>query len=357
MQNDKLKCKITCALLLLCSCAFALSHAGKGPGSSSFEFLNIEVGSRETGMGSGSAISHGPNAYWWNPAGLSHLERKHISLMYNQFLEGITAQRAGYSFPMKNQKAAAVNILILSITGIEGYSWHDVPTGEVPAKDYCISFTQSKRFTGYLATGLTLKAIVEQLEEDSAFTIGFDLGILLEPFSNFWLSGGLRNIGVSGKFIEKKEPLPNSIFSGIGMRINKSTLISADLLYIDSETKYGAGVEFNLWNLIFFRAGWNNFADVDETFRIGAGWKLKDISLDYAYAPYGKLGNTSRVDLNIKFGKLPLIESIYRQARKLYKSENYEQAWIEFNKVNSLSPGYKKVKTWLEKTKSKIEPQ
>ena len=139
------------------------------------------------------------------------------------------------------------------------------------------------------------------------------------------------------------------------MRINRSTLISADLLYIDSETKYGAGVEFNLWNLIFFRAGWNNFADVDETFRMGAGWKLKDISLDYAYAPYGKLGNTSRVDLNIKFGKLPLIESIYRQARKLYKSENYEQAWIEFNKVNSLSQGYKKVKTWIEKTKEKLK--
>ncbi len=325
------------------------SYSAKGPGSTGFEFLNIPIGAREVGMGSGTAICHGPNAYWWNPAGLCFLGHKYVSLMYNKWFSGISQQRIGFSFPMKNEACGAINISMLSISDIEGYSWHDVPTGNITARDLYISYTQSKRFS-HTMIGMTIKAISEKLEEESAFAVAFDIGGLIEPANDLWISAGVRNLGSSDKFIKESETLPMTIFSGAGVRLNKFILVSSDVLYLNSELKYGAGAELNIWSLLFFRIGWNNVSDLSETFRYGAGWKWLDISIDFAYAPYGKLGNTSRFDLNFKFGKLTLTESIYRYARKLYKSKNYEQAWIEFNKVNSLSPDYKKVNIWLNKT-------
>ncbi|MFH1415539.1 MAG: PorV/PorQ family protein [Elusimicrobiota bacterium] len=327
----------------------------KGPGSSAYEFLIIPVGSREVGMGSGTAVAHGPNAFWWNPAGLCYLDYKCASLMYNMWFEGISQQRAGYSFPMKGNSYGSVNISMLSVSGIEGYSWHDVPTGEVTSKDYYFSYTQGKRLSPELAAGITLKSIIEQLDEDRSFAFAFDLGVIYEPSEGIWIAGGVRNLGKSGKFDIETAPLPLTLFSGLGIRINRFILVSSDVQYLNSELKYGAGTEVSIWDLGFLRAGYNNVADIDESFSIGAGWKWLDISVDYAYAPYGKLGNTNRFDITVRFGKLTLVESIYRNARSLYKNKSYKQAWIEFNKVDSLSPEYKRVRIWLENTTKQME--
>jgi hypothetical protein len=334
-----------------------IANAGKGPGTSGFEFLNIPVGAREISMGSGSAVAHGANAYWWNPAGLAYLERNCLSFMYNNYLDGITQQRAGFSFPMKNQSVGAVNLSMLSITGIEGYNWNDIATGEITASDYYFSYTQAKRFSYGFMGGMTLKAITEKLDTEDAMAFGVDLGLISSPVENFWFSLGAKNLGISGKFITTSEPMPMSAFSGVGVRINKFTLFSSDVYYMDSEIKYGAGVEFDLWDLLYFRGGWNNISDLTDTFRMGVGWKLHSMQIDYALAPYGKLGTTSRIDINIKFGLVPLIESIYRNARKYYKEKYYKRAWVEFNKVNSLSPGYKKVTTWIKKCEFHINQQ
>ena len=348
--------KLICFLLLFTFHFSLFTLFAKGPGSSSFEFLNIPVGAREIAMGGGTAISHSPNAYWWNPAGLAYVERPQISLMYNQHFQDITQQRAGVSFPMKNQSAGAVNISMLSIGGIDGYDWFGNPTGEVQASSYYISYTQSRRLISSFMAGLTLKAIVEQLDDIRPFAVAVDAGFILHPMDGFWFSGGIRNVGVSGKVIEKSEKLPFSAFTGLGLKVNEFTLVSGDVLMLDNnfdDIRYGFGVEFDLWDMLFFRGGYNNTADVDELFRLGAGWRWKDISLDYVYAPYGILGRAHLIDLNISFGNPTLIERMYRRALKLYKQKKYEDAWVEFNKVYSLNSNYKKVKIWLDKVENK----
>lgn len=345
---------LICLILALPASVFG----GKGAGSSSYEFLNIPVGSRETAMGSGTAVAHGSNAFWWNPAGLAYLERSCLSLAYNRWFEGITQQRAGYSFviPGIGRSAGAFNISMLSAGGIEGYDWFDVSTGEVPFKDYSLSYTQAKAFKNYFLAGITLKTIFEQLgERDSSFGGTVDLGILLNPVGEFWMSAGVRNLGVATEFDRRKENLPCMFFGGLGLRLNKSILVSSDIMYLEQEIKYGAGFEFDVWDMIFLRAGWNDFSDSGENFRAGAGWKWKDFSIDYVYVPYGKLGNTHRLDLNLKFGRLPLIENLYREGIRLYKNKKYAESWIEFNKVKLFNSDYKKIDIWLEKVKKKVE--
>ncbi|MBN2407183.1 MAG: PorV/PorQ family protein [Elusimicrobia bacterium] len=329
--------------------------SGKGPGSSGYEFLNIPVGSREAAIGAGTAIAHNPNAFWWNPAGIAFVERFSVSLMYNKWFEDITQQRAGCTFPMMQRSVGAVNVSMLSVPGIEGYSWFDIPTGEVQAKDYCASYTQAKYFSDLMVAGLTLKGVVEQLDDVSVYAMALDIGAISSPVENLWLSAGVKNAGVSKTHIEEKGILPISFFTGLGIRMNKLILFASDITYIDQEIKYGAGAEFNIFDLLYIRCGTNNFADAGDNIQAGAGWKIKDIGFDYAYVPYGKLGSTHRVDLNIMFGDPPLIEQIYRNAVKLFKQNMFKEAWIEFNKVKTLDAAYKKVGRRIREAEEKMK--
>ena len=329
--------------------------AGAGPGSSSFDFMNIHEGAREAGIGNASAISRGANAVWWNPAGLAYLERATVNLSYNSWFDGIARQRAGYSFLMQNRSAGAVNLLLHSVTGIDGYDWHGTPTSELKAASYAVSYSQARRFSNTVAAGLSIKGLFEILDEHDAWAACIDAGVIFEPADNFWISAGVKNAGASGSFIRENEPLPFTVFTGLGLTLNRYLLISADLLRLDGQLRYGGGVEAGLWGLLFFRGGWNNFSDISDSFHLGAGWRFKDITIDYAYAPFGDLGTVHRVDLTYEFGSPPLIENLYRMAKRLYSAGNYREAFIEFGKVHSLDPRYKQIRSWLEKTRQKIE--
>jgi len=341
---------IICSILLAAS---QYSSAGAA-GTTSFEFLNIPVGARESGLGSASAVACGANAFWWNPAKLAYLERNTASLAYNSWFEGIGRQRAGYSFLLPNRSAGAANLQIHSVRGIDGYDWYGTPTSELKAASYALSYTQARRFTNLFAAGLNFKALYEVLENENAFAAAADAGVIFEPVSSLWLSLGVRNLGAAGSFIDENERLPFSAFCGVGLRVNRYLLLSSDIYYTDSQFKYGAGLEAGLWDLIFVRGGWNNWADLDDGFHLGAGWRYKDIMLDYSYSPYADMGIAHRVDISFEFGELPMIERLYRGAKSLYSNEKYRKALIEFNKVFALDPHYKQIRSWLEKTDEKI---
>jgi len=49
------------------------------------------------------------------------------------------------------------------------------------------------------------------------------------------------------------------------------------------------------------RAGYRTGQDIGSGISYGAGFKIGKISLDYAYVPYGDLGNIQRISLGIKF--------------------------------------------------------
>ncbi|MGM0568731.1 MAG: PorV/PorQ family protein [Elusimicrobiota bacterium] len=341
---------------LISAAAVMPSYAllGEGPGSAGYDFLNIPVGARRIGMGCGSALKGGSDVYWWNPAGIAYVERPVASLMHNKFFEGINQQRAGYTFPMDEMSAGSVNITMLSYGEIEGYDWDGINTGGLSAGSYSLSYTQAKKFNPVLAGGLSLKLIYEQMEEENAFASAVDGGLLAEVYPGLSLGAGCKNLGVSGNFIDESPSLPTSFFFGAALKLNYFTFLAGDISYVDGELKFGSGVELSLWDTFYFRGGWDGFADADETFRMGAGWNIRGTSVNYAYAPYGKLGDTHRLDLSFKFGRPPLVERIYRRARAFYSDENFEDAWVEFHKVKALNSNYKRVSYWLEKVEEEI---
>ncbi len=355
MKRIIIKSIFSFAAIIIVATAPVFSVFGDGPGSTGYDFLNIPIGARRIGMAAGTAVTGDSDIYWWNPAGVAYVERPVVSLMHNQFIEGISQQRAGFTFPMEGMSAGAVNLTMLSYGDIDGYDWDGSPTGGVSAGSYSISYTQAKRFTYDTAAGLSLKVIHEQLDDESAFAAALDGGALFEPYEGVSVGLGWRNLGVSGNFIDEAPQLPLSLFFGAGLRLNYFTLFVTDISYLDGELKYGAGVELSLWDSFFFRGGWESFADVDETFRLGAGWSFRGTGINYAFAPYDKFGSTHRMDISFQFGEPPLIERIYRRGQSLYRQEKFEEAWVEFNKVKALNSRYKRINYWVERVEDEIK--
>ncbi len=339
-------------LLLLTGPLFGMF--GSGPGSTGYDYLNLPLGARRSAMAAGSAVTGDCDVYWWNPASLVYVERPVAGLMYNSYIEGISQQRAGFTFPMENMSVGALNINMIQYGEIEGYDWEGISRGNVEAGSYSLSYSQARRFSPALSGGLSLKLIYEQLEDESAFAAAFDGGTIIEVYPGVKLGGGWKNLGMSGNFIDEAPSLPLSFFAGMGLRLNHFILLAGDLNFIDGEFKIASGVELDLWNTFFFRGGWDSFTGLDEAFRAGAGWKFSGTSINYAYAPYDRLGNTHRMDVSFKFGRPPMIERIYRRGRSLYRDEDYREAWVEFNKVKTLNPRYKRAAYWLERTEEII---
>jgi len=125
----------------------------------------------------------------------------------------------------------------------------------------------------------------------------------------------IQNIGSRMKFVSEENSLPMTIRGGIGYKILDSWIIEADaILPNDNTIIFGAGTQFVLkvdkeWS-ITPRVGYNTrtVSDLTDlkglTCGFGFNWQSvswKDMAIDYALVPYGKLGLTHRISLGMKF--------------------------------------------------------
>ncbi|MDI6704555.1 MAG: hypothetical protein QME40_07790, partial [bacterium] len=78
---------------------------------------------------------------------------------------------------------------------------------------------------------------------------------------------------------------------------------------IDNEMNFSLGIESWWFKILALRAGYKLGTDnkLSEHTEIATGWSagvgfnFKSFQLDYAYVPYGDLGDTSRVSLLFRF--------------------------------------------------------
>lgn len=69
----------------------------------------------------------------------------------------------------------------------------------------------------------------------------------------------------------------------------------------DNDVYWCLGAEWWMQDTIALRAGYKTNQDIGPGWSAGLGFKFQRICLDYAYAPYGDLGNTHRISLGMNF--------------------------------------------------------
>jgi len=118
-----------------------------------------------------------------------------------------------------------------------------------------------------------------------------------------------QNIGTKMKFVDEEDSLPINIRLGGAYKVKDKWIVSLDVSApIDNEINGGIGVENN-YKLsdnvnVAWRIGYNTkTTDVGGLggYSLGLGGNFKRYRVDYAFVPFGDLGDTHRISIGISF--------------------------------------------------------
>ncbi len=282
------------------------AHAASA-GGESFDFLTLDVGARPAAMGGAhAAVANGAAALHYNPAGLARTPRHEASFMHNQYVEGVSQEYMAAAL----QQGFGVSLQYLS-SGRQQRTTISKPDGAglgtYGLSDMALSLGYG-RAVGPLDLGAAAKYVRESIDNVSASGAMIDLGARYETEAVPGLSFGaaLSNLGPPVRHQGAREAVPalGRLGAAYQRRFSKHRiLLAADLVKQRTDRpRFGLGVEALWAESVALRLGYNGFQDSGPGVSAGGGYTLKDISIDYAFAPYGALGFGHRISLTWRWG-------------------------------------------------------
>ena len=327
------------------------------------EFLNIGVGGRALGMGNvQSAIVSDATAGFWNPAGLTKLEKKYNLVgMHSELFAGIVKNDYGsFATPLDTMSALGVSLIRVGVDDIADTRRLYNAGGQIQydsiqffsVADYAllVSYARKSNLLQGLSLGANTKIIYRHVGDfATCWGFGFDVGAQLERKGwklglvakditttfNAWAinSEELRDV-----YAATNNELPDNsveitlprLVLGVGRDFaigkkfsalvatdldftfdgKRNTLIRSGLVSIDPHV----GAEIGYDGIVFLRGGLNNiqqFEDVEggKSWKpqpnFGVGVAMRGLTLDLALSKIADNSNVSSVivSLGYKFDK------------------------------------------------------
>ena len=132
-------------------------------------FLNIGVGARSLGMGGAyTALADDANALYWNPAGLSKLEKREFTASHAELFESTRLDFLAYAHPTALGTFAA-GLTYLSQGKIEGRDGLGRPTAGYDASDAAMSVGYARKLEA-VELGATAKYVRSHIGSAEAQT-------------------------------------------------------------------------------------------------------------------------------------------------------------------------------------------
>lgn len=282
-------------------------------GTSGAAFLKIAPGARPVGMGEAfTAVADDVHAAYWNPAGLATLQKPEFAAMHMEYFQNINYEYAAFALPTKSIGTFGVSISNLNMSDLERRTDDtDVADGQFKASDSAYGLHYGRRVGDRLALGATGKFIRQTIDEVSANAFAADLGALYDiRWQDMKVGAAVQNLGSSVKFREESDPLPMLMRIGVsGRALERKLLLSSDItIPRDNQIGLAFGGEYRhrlaKGLSAAVRSGYRTDTDVDGLSGLSAGGGLTfgRASFDFAWVPFGDLGNAYRLSLHIKFG-------------------------------------------------------
>jgi hypothetical protein len=323
MKYIKISIVVIAFLAILSNSGFSQGNGSKYAG----EFLAIGVGGRPLGMGSAYvALVNDVTAGYWNPALLSKLEYPQFALMHDaRFGNLLNYNYAAVGIPIGKNQSLGISAIVNGIDDIPDTrnAWDPV-AGRLDndkityfnSVDYAFFLTYSKKQNEKFSYGANFKVIRRSLAEESAWGLGFDLGLAYNPIERLMIGANLQDVTTTylAWSTGKKENISPTAKIGaayvIPVPFLNGTFVPASDLDIRFENRrtasnfnigtvsfdFHGGLEYNYANLFSIRGGYNEIGNLT----LGAGIKLPKINIDYSFAKFDgteDLGNTHRISL------------------------------------------------------------
>lgn len=282
-----------------------LSSFGRDPGTSGGSFLKIDTGARPVGMGGVfCGIADDVNAIHYNPAGLIQVKQKEIIVTHNEWIEGIRSEFLGYAHPVNKYWVLGLTLNYLYITGLVERDIYGNESGKTfGGNNGVVTFALCRKLQDNISAGANFKIIREAVKDKNDVAYALDIGFLYR-WTKLKLGIAVQNLGTKIKLYEESFSLPLNFKFGLGYKLIENMELGLDVNKpIDNEIDIRIGGEYWVADIIALRVGYK--IDQEENTGIGIaaglGFRYGNYQIDYSFLPFGDLGNTHRISLNVRF--------------------------------------------------------
>jgi opacity protein-like surface antigen len=307
-------------------------------GSVGAQFLKVGVGARYTALGDAAVatVSDGYSLYW-NPGALGRLNYSYLEFTNTQWIEGVQLNFASYSRPTD---FGTFGVAVTSLTsGDIEMTTIEQPDGTgdfYSTSSYAITLGYARQLTDFFSVGVAGKYVTERISEENAQGMAFDVGTVLYPgYRNLRIGMAITNLGPELKFSGPElnfnyDPSPeNSSYDpakavravdGYDLPLMFRIGVAYDIQYgeftrvtlaaeardpADNDQQGSLGTEVAFSEQFFLRGGWK-FNYAEESWTVGGGmnlpvWDNTDLTLNYAWADFGRLENVHRFSFGFRF--------------------------------------------------------
>ncbi len=251
-----------------------------------FAWLKLNPGARGIALGDAYlSVANGPEAIFWNPAGIGKGNGWKANFTHWQHFKGIRYEFLGLSTE-RGCNAYGLGLSGIFTGEIEHYNDTQKLLGEYRAYDFLGSLSYTRRLDEGLYFGGTIKWIHERIYIYELSNWALDFGVIYNVYPNLWIGGTLANLGYSSAFENEKIKLPRCWKIGASYEKGKG-LVSLDInKYIDAVLEAGIGVEYRINPIFCVRSGYRTKATGSYSLSCGFGVKFKGLEFDYAFKPY-----------------------------------------------------------------------
>lgn len=342
------KILVSMTLLLMALTCVAQAQTSDRAGVVGALFLKLGVSPRAAAMGNTYVgVADDLTGVFLSPVSIVNLESYQFFAAEVEYLVDMKAAAGAFSFPMPQAIGGrgavhytgffSGDMTMTTAEDIDGiatdrqFSWNELALGA----------TYARNFTDKFSIGLTAKYVRTDVADFFSQTFAFDVGTLYKTgFRNLRLGMSATNFGPDMKFDGK---YVNTFISGIwqvgvpeeygyfALPISLQVGI-ADDLYSDEQLRVTGALDFSHPNdlaerihvgaevayneMLFLRGGF--FMDMDKSeisdpvdkndkaldryneFRFGAGVKVSNFTVDYAWQDVESLGNVHRIGVTIR---------------------------------------------------------
>jgi long-subunit fatty acid transport protein len=318
--------------------AFAQTNTGTTIG----QFLLIEPSARYAGMGNAAVAAQDEiAAAWYNPAAIGRLRGYGVQFTHSLWLADITYDYASAMISVENIGNLLVNVTSLNSGEIDVRTVdQEHGTGErYSVSDIALGLGFGRKLTDRFSMGLQINYIQQTIWHSTLSTVALNIGTLFDITKDgLRLGASLSNYGLPSKYsgrdirimydLDAKKhgdnsTLPGEVVTGefplpLVFRVGLSypmQLGESHKLHLavnafhpnDNNESISLGAEWLMMNTLALRAGYQNLflKDSEAGLTLGAGFQLKisgyNLSVDYAWADYGRLINAQRFTAGIMF--------------------------------------------------------
>lgn len=312
------------------SLVFAQTSADQKVGMTGADFLTIGVGARAAALGEAYvALANDASAVYWNPAGITLLDRGGIFAAYNQWPADIVFSAAAVAFDV-----GGLGKMALHYGGMQmGQMRVRTPyapdgTGEMfTAGSVAAGMSWARALTDNFGLGLNVKYIREQIYDAVSQGWAVDVGSIYDTgWRGMKIGMAMMNFGPDmafdgtyAKWSDLEEPgkitdfdsyaLPMSFRFGVTMDVMRidaagtALILVADVVHPpDNVEIYNLGAELTFLGMLSARAGYK--IGVDEgglTAGAGVSVPFLNVSADFAYTSFGLLGSVINTSVSLNF--------------------------------------------------------